>query len=299
MKVLNLTDIDFGGCAYRFTEALAEAGHEAKHIGMLAHIKFGYEHGLLSKDANVVEKWVKWADMVNCWSKLKPLQGVLWPKPGSRLFFIAVGSIYWDDHEEIHERSCRDGFTILSLSAAMLKWGAKWLPSPVPVERWRKLKRRREGENPVVCQTPSYPEGKNTDKIKAVLAWKTDIDFRVIVGVLHKQCMEAKAVADICLGQFRTRGGEGGGYGLSELEAMAMKIPVITISPDWIEESYMDEIGYLPYYRSELEDLPEAIDVLMSDQALYDEYANRGFEYVLKFHDYPVVVKRFEELCCG
>lgn len=179
----------------------------------------------------------------------------------------------------------------------MLEWGAKWFPSAVPVERWRKLKRKRKTEKPIVCQTPSNPARKNTDKIEAVLAGKTDFEFRVIKGVSHNECLRAKAVADICLGQFRTRGGRGGGYGVSSCEAWAMKIPVITISPDWIEESYIKQIGYLPYYRSEIEDLPKAIDALLSDQALYDEYAGKGYEYILKFHNYPATVKRFEELC--
>lgn len=295
MKILNLTDRDFAGCAFRLTEALLENGHDAEHLTMLPH-RFGYQHGILTSDVNVIRKWVLWADVVLCWTKLKMLQGVPWP---SRLFYIAVGSVYWDNHEKIHRRAGGDNFTILSGSAAMLKWGAKWLPVAIPVKRWRKFKKRRTGKKPVVCQTPSQPEWKNTVKIEAVLAGNTGFDFRAITGVSHRHCMSLKAAADMCVGQFRTGDGERGGYGVSSLEAWAMGIPVITVSPDCIEESYVNEIGYLPYYRSELEDLPGAIGALLSDRALYDEYADRGYEYVLKFHDYPSVVRRFEELCSG
>lgn len=291
-RILNLTTRDFGGCAYRLTQALQESGIEAQHVTGKPH-RFGYKHGILTRKKSEIEKWVRWADVVNCWVTMDMLKGIEWPR---QLFLTGVGSVYWGQNEKIHQRAERKGFRVLSASSALLVWGAEWLPIAIPAKRWAEYAMPHAGK-PIVCQTPSNFD-KNTDHIRSALS-RLDIEFRVVMNKSHKECLRLKGEADICVGQFLTRGGKGGGYGLSDLEAMTMGIPVITTSPDRVTESYLDTIGYLPYYDATIEKLPEAIDSLLSDTKLYGEYSRRGREYILKYHDYPVVAKRFMDLCGG
>jgi glycosyltransferase involved in cell wall biosynthesis len=84
---------------------------------------------------------------------------------------------------------------------------------------------------------------------------------------------------------------------VSGLEALAMGIPTIAdATPDaeeWIERL----IGYIPYYKASPKELPDAIEALLSDDALYNEYAEKGLEYIRQFHDYLVVARKYVEIC--
>jgi len=207
-----------------------------------------------------------------------------------------------------------------------------WLPNAVPVDEWFKMKTTHSGKpivcqspsskpkkntakilkyisnkknidpliihkvkwksgKPIVCQSPSSKPKKNTAKILKYISNKKNIDPLIIHKVKWKKCIKLKSKADIYIGPFKI------GYGVSQLEAMAMKIPVITKLEPENEAKIRRAVGYLPHYDCPMEKLSEGIDTLLSDRELYDEYAELGHNYVKEFHDYPVVAKKFILIC--
>lgn len=152
------------------------------------------------------------------------------------------------------------------------------------------MKTAHEGK-PIVCQTPSGRAGKRTNEILGQIGDKENVNVHIIEDVPWRECMKLKSKADIYIGEFNL------GYGMSQLEAMAMKIPVITHLEPLCEKRMRRQIGPLPHYDCPIETLSEGIDHLLSDKELYDHHAEQGFEYVKKFHDYPVVADKFISIC--
>lgn len=153
--------------------------------------------------------------------------------------------------------------------------------------------RRFHGGKPIVCQTPSNPKRKitNTARIRDLLGGREDLRLVLAHHLPHEDALCAKAVADIFIDRFSF------GLGVNGLEAAAMGIPVIACSSAEDEKYILGEIGYLPYYKASLKTLEAAIDELLSKQTVYEEYADRGRQYIRDFHDYLVVAKKYADIC--
>lgn len=321
MNILNFCLYDWAGGGIRLTKAINKyTKHKARHLLVGKHV-FGYEYGILTHEPEEILKWVNWADVVHCrefiaplyidnpntqwywlYEKLKDL-GLKTP-PCEKLIVTYVGTKFRQRPGEQHEiakkvnaRELVAGFDSLEAwDGTDLNDGSRgpliWFPDSIPVDEYFKMKTEHEGK-PIVCQAPSKRAAKSTNEILEIIADKDDIEVLIIENVRHEECMKMKSKADIYLGSFR------GGIGINDLEAMAMKIPVINnvTTNARFEVLIKREVGYLPYYDCPLEWLPQGIDALISDKELYNKYAELGYGYVKKFHDEPVVARKFISIC--
>ena len=292
MNVLNVCRWDFGGCAIRLTDAInLHTNHKSRHISTNSQL-FGYKKDIFTGSAKEIRKWVEWSDVVNCWDSVRPLyQAGL--KTAKNLILTHVGSSFWNNPDRRHMEAVQYGAKKeLVGGAQMTMLGAihhDWLPSAIPVEAWAKYKKMGKGI-PIVCQSPSSRRVKQTNRILKSLKGCKGFKLVIIEGIPWSECMKNKGMVDICLGQFYR------GYGISSLEAWSMGIPVITdTEPN--EEAILNQVGYLPYYKSTIEDLPKVIKSLLEDNDLYKKYSDLGIKYVKEYHDYPVVADRFVKIC--
>lgn len=290
MNVLNICRWDFGGCAIRLTDAINQhTKHVARHLSTNTQ-PFGYKKDIFTGNVKEINKWINWADIVNCWGSTRP---IIYTKGKIKNLIITyVGSHFRNKPHARHIQAESLGAKKeLGAGSWMCNYGdlnLEWLPAALPVDDWLKLKRGHKGK-PIICQSPSNFRMKQTNRIMELLSNKNNITLKIISGLTWDKCMAAKADADIYVGPFKL------GYGISLLEAMTMKIPVITHAK--FEKEIIEKVGYLPFYSCKLEELPNAIDTLLSDKKLYNKYAMLGFNYVKKFHDYPIVADKFVNIC--
>jgi len=292
MRILNICRNDFAGVAIKLTEALRQhTKHEARLLCNYGH-EFGYPTDIVRRKRSAVHKWIDWADVVNCFGPLNVLQ----KKRPKNLIVTYVGSYFRNRAGTVPLIAKKFG---AKRQIALAPWqverasmnGFKFdlVPIAMPVDRLLKMKKKHK-VIPIVCQSPSDYERKNTFKILKILKKNTKLKILIIHGVQWDECMRRKAEADIYIGSFKHA------YGVSSLEAMAMKIPVIGHYPELVENALLKYIGYLPYYDCKLENLLEGIRSLCATKTYY-KYADRGFNFMKKHHDYPVVARRFSEIC--
>ena len=165
-----------------------------------------------------------------------------------------------------------------------------WLPSAIAVDVCLKMKTSHTGK-PIICQSPSSRRKKKTNQILEQIEHKENIDALIIENKNWYKCMTLKSKADIYVGQYSI------GFGVGELEAMAMRIPVITKMVPPNDVLLARETEELPHYDCSLENLSEGIDTLLSDKSLYEDHAERCFQFVKKYYDYSVIAKRFVDIC--
>lgn len=289
MNILNLCLRDYAGLAIRLTDAINQyTPHHARLLTNHPH-RFDYPTDIQTTDLEVTKKWINWSDVIHCWPTYQR----------RHLCFIYAKKLIWTHIGTAfrkHRRQFRQATQFLkprelvSTPDLVVSKRFTWLPNAVPVDEWFKMKTAHEGK-PIVCQTPSGRAGKRTNEILGQIGDKENVNVHIIEDVPWRECMKLKSKADIYIGEFNL------GYGMSQLEAMAMKIPVITHLEPLCEKRMRRQIGPLPHYDCPIETLSEGIDHLLSDKELYDHHAEQGFEYVKKFHDYPVVADKFISIC--
>lgn len=289
MNILNLCKRDYAGLAIRLTDAInGHTLHRARLITRAGH-RFEYPTDMRTRNLKTIKKWVDWADVVNCWPTYD--DKFLCTIHDKKLIWTHIGSSLRKRPKILHRRAKQlNAVELVATPDLMFFKNVKWLPNAVPVDCWFKTKTPHSGK-PIVCQSPSGRKGKRTDEILDVISDKDNVNLLIIEGVTWGECMHLKSKADIYIGEFNI------GYGMGELEAMAMKIPVITHLKHKNEAAMRREVGELPHYDCNMAYLSEAIDHLLSDKDRYNHHAELGFEYVKKFHDYPIVADKFISVC--
>ena len=276
----------------KLTEALRlHTKHEVRQLNNYKH-SFGYPVDIVRRKRSAVHKWIDWADVVNCFGPLNVLQR----KRPKNLFVTYVGSYFRNRGKKVYLQAKRFG---AKKQIGCAPWQLEqarsegfhldYVPGAIPVNYLLKMKRKHKGR-PIICQSPSSYKRKDTQRIVKILSKDRKLRIRIIHGVPWEECLRQKAEADIYVGSFRTA------YGISSLEAMAMKIPVMAHYPEFTKKAVLKHIGYLPYYDCKLENLLEGVHNLCATKTYY-KYANRGFNYMKKYHDYPVVARKFSTLC--
>jgi len=296
MKILNICRKDYAGVGIKITQAVNKhTGHTARHLCTQVH-GLGFEHDIATSDKHQMQKWLRWADVVNCHVYLRPLAAAgYFPK---NLIITWHGTHYRTKTEKCHASYKKHKVKrALCTTADLTKYGvAEWLPVAIPIGQYRKLRRKRTGGKPIVCQTP--PRGRGSAKghpqgVLKVLGGRKDIDLRVSEKMPHSQVLRYKATADVYIDRFQL------GLGVNGLEALAMKIPVIAHAQPEDEACIIREVGYLPYYDAPLSKLADAVDDLLSNPTVYREHVERACAYMENFHAYPVVAARYAKICAA
>lgn len=182
----------------------------------------------------------------------------------------------------------------------------QWLPIPVPVARYAAMRPAERRPGPFrIAHSPTKAEYKGTQVFLDVcdrLNRRGVAVEPVLIGMTrtlepdrksHAEALRMKADCDAVFDSFWL-GIQGSG-----LEGASMGLPVIAGDPD-VRDLYAEhtlDIGGCPYtYANDGEALEHEIELLAIDAEYRGHEAWRVNQYVLKYHDYPRVAARYEEI---
>jgi hypothetical protein len=172
--------------------------------------------------------------------------------------------------------------------------GLRFLPNPVPVAWYRRLRQPHDTSAFRVAHSPSRRALKATDVfLRACTRLQADgltIEPVLIENRSHADGLRIKGTCDAAFDSFWL------GMQCSGLEAAAMGMPVIAGDTDCLRE-YGDWLGQTPYTFANTEDqLVEQLARLATDRAFYDAETARVAGYVTAHHDEAAVALRYLDL---
>jgi hypothetical protein len=180
--------------------------------------------------------------------------------------------------------------------------GLQFLPNPVPVARYRRLRAAMRsgairGRRFQIAHSPSKRNLKGTDALLRVVdrlqTKGIAVEALLIEGRPHGDALALKAHADACFDSFWL------GMQCSGLEAAAMGLPVIA-GDQRVAAEYRKWLNEVPYTFADTEaDLEEAIVRLVTDADFYCAEADRVTAYVTQHHDDAAVALRYLDLLDG
>jgi hypothetical protein len=171
-----------------------------------------------------------------------------------------------------------------------------WLPNPVPVARYRRLRQQVWTPHAAfrVAHSPSKRAFKGTDVfLSACEKLNTrglPIEPVLIEGRNHADALRMKATCDAAFDSFWL------GIQCSGIEAAAMGMPVIAGDTD-CQREYQARLGAVPYtWANDEQGLMEALEQLATDAAFHASEADRVHRYVVEYHDDASVALRYLDL---
>ncbi len=183
--------------------------------------------------------------------------------------------------------------------------GLHWLPNPVPVARYRRLRQENlariqgEPDNPLegafrVAHSPSKPELKGTEVfLKACENLQRKGLAVTPVLITRTSLAESLRIKSTCDAVFDSMWL---GMQCSGIEGAAMGLPVIAGDPDCATE-YEKGYGAVPYtYANDLGALTEALERLVTEDGFYQNERSRVSAFVSEWHDTANVVARYLDL---
>jgi hypothetical protein len=173
----------------------------------------------------------------------------------------------------------------------------RWLPAPYDISALRAFgeANRRPPDGLVrIFHSPTNRAFKGTDVFIAAVkhvARYLPVELIVMEGKSNAEVLAAKATADIVFDQLTW------GYGCNAIEAWGMGIPVISGSDEWTARRMRDEFGgTLPFAVASEDTLVEVIAAMVESADMRAEYAERGYDHVLEYHDEQPALARLAEL---
>lgn len=173
--------------------------------------------------------------------------------------------------------------------------GSTWLPSPFDLDAIAEKYPRRKQRKITIGHAPTNQKAKGTKEIKTALnalSHRYDIEVDVIEQVSWAVCLSRKAACDIFIDQITT------GYGNNAVEAMAMRIPVVSGWSDPEDRARFVEVsGVTPQFVEATADTIEArLEELIVSEELREEWGQRGRDFAEMFHADHRVVTRLKTL---
>lgn len=188
----------------------------------------------------------------------------------------------------------------------------EWLPAPYDIEWLQQLRHQhfRPHDGLIVAHAPTSRHAKGTQAVIAAvdrLKQSYPITLLLIEHQTWERTLALKATADIFIDQLLL------GYGNNAVEAMGMGIPVISgvdmeagqrLQPRHPELSVppgtMDAMaqhwGDLPYLHATQSTITDALEAMVAEKSMRDEYSAKGLTHVQRFHADEVVVRQLEKV---
>ncbi len=134
---------------------------------------------------------------------------------------------------------------------------------------------------PVLAHSPTAKVGKGTAAVEQAvqtLQGKYPFEFKLIHGVSYAEAQRIKQTCDVFLDQFV----DGGGYGLSAVEAFAMGKPVVCyVRPSAVP--FLPE--GCPVINANQDNLADVLQPLLQDGRLRHDLGRRGRAFAEAYHD--------------
>jgi hypothetical protein len=180
----------------------------------------------------------------------------------------------------------------------------EWSPTPYDLGWLASLRRSIDDGILRIAHAPTNRDSKSTGPFLAAvgrLSRELRLDLLLVEGKSWRQCLAAKASADIYFDQVLT------GYGCNAIEAWGMGIPVIagvdaaeaTRRGHSIPAGTLDEMvrrfGSLPFVLADEGTIYEALR-LLAEPSSRATWAARGLAHVRAFHDEVLVVPALQRV---
>ncbi len=271
MNILQISVNDYGGCAYYLAEAItATTRHVSTSVRTAPPSYIGYATHLAAPRADDLRSVWEWADVVHVHDVCPPLPPGCKPKP---TVITYPGSMYRRNPHIYNDHAARQGWLATVATLDLTAHGLPWMPDTRPALGGYVARSR----TPLVAHAPTSRVIKDTEAvIKAVE--KAGVALDVIEFVDYETCLRRKGRAWLYVDQFRLC------YGLNAVEAWAMGQPVIANAAPRTLRAIRDVVGFVPFHVSTLDELPFAIERLLNESALYEEYVLLGADCYRRFH---------------
>ena len=276
MNIFIITYFDLGGGSHRLATAINET---TEHAAVAARWGTGRwtTGGLRAPSKETIRELFAWADVVQIQNTVigHIPADLLTTRP---ITFYYRGCDFRLHHEEMKSRAKAMGATEAAnfLDIVGLYGIERWIPCVIEDFSYLKVPHLEFR----VAQCPSHESRYSAKNTKEVIAAMSDIGvkFELITDLPWHTGLQRKGQCDAIIEQFVW------GYGNSGMEAMSMGIPVLADAREEIIEQMEQRIGYLPFIRSTVAELPEKCIQLRDDVAMRQEWGRIGRQYWRDFH---------------
>lgn len=302
LRILQTTTYDAGLVGYRFHTALnTTTPNTSAFAAMGEKAAFGAPSQYdLTRDTFQLERLASEADVLHCHLDYTGL-ALLRPLGHPRVVIHHHGTMF-RTNAEVYGAMDRDMAKLRLVSnLELLQYEdiggpLHWLPNPVPVARYRRLREAAWSPHASfrVAHSPSKRALKGTDAFLSACQTLTTMGLNIepvlIEGRTHAEALRMKATCDAAFDSFWL------GIQCSGIEAAAMGMPVIAGDTDCKRE-YLSRMGQLPYtWANDEVGLVEALEQLATDPAYAANEASRVHRYAVEYHDDANVAIRYLDL---
>lgn len=287
MHILALSRIDCAAAGYFLSKAINRyTSHESRMMRLRGRNIYEFPTDIVEPSEERLRTFWAWADVIHVHDFAWPLMP-LGCDPGSKPTVVTYhGTAYRRNHKK-HDRASRErGWlrTVSTLDLTLIS-GAKWMPD-TRLDMSKFLPGAREDFT--VVHAPTNRDVKSTavvvQAVKSLRAQGVCLDL--IEDTPYHECLERKRRGYVLVDQFEL------GYGCNAIEAWALGLVVVADARLEILEAMKKEIGYIPFVRSSLKELPDTILRLKEDPAFYREAQERGWQHWQNFHAPDIVAER-------
>lgn len=161
-----------------------------------------------------------------------------------------------------------------------------WLPVTADLEAFAAYRNGHRSQRIRIAHAPTNRAIKSTSVIKTVVE-RLPVDFDLIEGVSHTECLKRKARADIFVDELTL------GYGLNALEAWAMGIPVVSGLADPVHRERAKTLfGHFPWVDANPQTLESVLERLVTDARWRREQGQLGKRHAEQWHAPQNVVRQ-------
>lgn len=287
MNILIISTVDYSGAGHALMNAINfETAHTCRAVSY-KRSRLKYPYDIFQPTQKTLEKYIKWADVVN-------IHGDAMHHIKSRLNKPVVttyhGSWYRQNYKKINKRDKKMGFIPTCLTIDLAVYGSEWIGRAMPdlSSMWSPAKIF------TVVHAPTQRHRKGTHTIVEAMK-RVDANLDIIENVTNTECLKRKAKGHILIDQV---GPKALGYGTNALEAWSMGMPVISFAKASILVAMERKIGYIPFIvAGDVQTIAEAVMQLQMDDNRYRLANAAGLKYVQEFHSPWVIARKFILTC--